>query len=191
MSAEARIKSFLHWVDQPRNMVRTAGLVFLVGTGATYMGVTGIVVFEQQIDRQVDEAMEPLSDEEARAAVRRFAVHDQIRDLAGAEWNRTLNLFDVEDLKRRISTLSQISAGLNSEEAAQDLAIMTLKSERMRYASTLKQSGPFGLSQLKDIVSVAVGGTMTLLGTAGLLGGGPIYLRELIEKRRARTVRPT
>lgn len=190
MSAEAKIKSFLHWVDQPRNLIRTAGLIFLVGTGATYTGVIGIVDYEQQINRQVDQAKGPLSDEAVKAAVRRFNVGPRIQELTGAEWNQDLNLADVEHLKRRISTLSQISAGLNNEEAAQDMAIMTLKSERNSYASTLKQSRPFGLSQLKDIVSVAVGGTMTLLGTAGLLGGVPIYLRELIEKRRARTVRP-
>ncbi len=130
MSAEAKIKSFLHWVDQPRNMVRTAGLVFLVGTGATYMGVNGIVSSEQQINRQVDQAMGPLSDEAVKAAVQRFDVGVEIQNLTDSNWNRDLNLLNVEDLKQRINTLSQISAGLNSAEADQDLAVMTLKGER-------------------------------------------------------------
>ena len=185
MSAEAKIKPFLHWIGRPRNMVTTAGLVLLVGTGATYTGVTGMVDYEQQINRQVDQAKGPLSDEAVNAAVRRFNVGAQIKEVTGAEWNRDLNLVDVEDLKRRISALSQISAGLNSEEAAQDMAIMTLKSERNSYATKLKQQTPLILSRLGNIVSVAAGVPMIILGAIGVLGGVPAYIRGLRERREA------
>src|SRR3989344_3822932 len=185
MRVEAKIKFFLHWVDQPRNLIRTAGLVLLVGTGATYTGVTGIVDYEQQINRQVDQAKGPLSDEAVNAAVRRFNVGAQIKEVIGAEWNRDFNLVDVEDLKRRISALSQISAGLNSEEAAQDMAIMTLKSERNSYATKLKQQTPLILSRLGNIVSVAAGVPMIILGAIGVLGGVPAYIRGLRERREA------